>query len=392
MIDFQIALRAKLPFIGVHTDDPVNFKAVLKTLSGKTIMPLPTTKSAPIGDGYLWWTEKLEQVTTDVYRQLCEASASCVVVNAAPSTLVYDAGILPTPNAFYEGYLDKMVEADMMPAMVQVLKGLSVKGAQEVVQLTMARTGSLAPKEIRKTRQMMSGGAPGLENLDTDYDFYEWPQELKDWVDLNEPYFVAMNTPPQLVPRGLLLEGAPGTGKSMFATVLAKRLDVPLFRLDVATTLNRWLGESESRVARNLSIIEQNAPCVWLLDEAEKLFGSNGEEGTTRRLLSQMLWWLQYRKSRVLTIITTNDFAALPKELYRAERLDKVIRIDKLPLSNAKLFASRVFQSVLNMPPSPKQLKVIRDAIDQQNQSTFAHAEVRATVYDLIKTQKWVGL
>jgi len=389
MITFETALRAKLPFIGVHTDDPVNVKAVLKALSGKSVMPLPTAKAATVGDSYLWWTEKLETVTTDLYRQLSEAVSTCVVVNCPPSALVYDAGVLPTPVTFYQQYLDKMVAAEMMPSMVQVLKGLSVKGAQEVVQLTMARAGSLEPKEIRKTRQMMSGGAPGLENLDTDYDFYEWPQELKDWVDLNEPYFTAMETPPQLVPRGLLLAGDPGTGKSMFATVLAKRLDVPLFRLDVATTLNRWLGESESRVARNLSIIEQNAPCVWLLDEAEKLFGSNGEEGTTRRLLSQMLWWLQYRKSRVLTIITTNDFAALPKELYRAERLDQVVHIDKLSMTNAKLFASKVFQTVLGVPPTTKQLKVLRDALEEK--PTYAHAEVRAAVYGLIKQYKWVN-
>jgi SpoVK/Ycf46/Vps4 family AAA+-type ATPase len=78
--------------------------------------------------------------------------------------------------------------------------------------------------------------------------------------------FGNLNTPEKLVPRGLLLAGDPGTGKSMASMVLAKHWDIPLFRLDVSASLNRWLGESESRIARNLSLIEQNAPCVFLLD------------------------------------------------------------------------------------------------------------------------------
>jgi hypothetical protein len=93
----------------------------------------------------------------------------------------------------------------------------------------------------------------------------------------------------------------------------------------------------------------------------------------------------------VLTIITTNDFNALPKELYRAERLDKVVQIEKLSLTNAKLFASKVFQTVLGAPPTTKQLKVLRDALDAKDKPSYAHAEVRAAVYDLIKVQKWVN-
>ena len=149
--------------------------------------------------------------------------------------------------------------------------------------------------------------------LETDYDFYEWPHALKEWLTLNDQYFLDLNTPPQLVPRGLLLGGEPGVGKTMAAKVLAKHWDVPLFRLDVSTSLNRYLGESESRIAKNLAVIEQNAPCVWLMDEVEKLFVSNGDEGTTQRILSQVLWWLQYHSARVLTIMTTNNLENDPE-------------------------------------------------------------------------------
>jgi SpoVK/Ycf46/Vps4 family AAA+-type ATPase len=163
-----------------------------------------------------------------------------------------------------------------------------------------------------------------------------------------------------------------------------------LFRLDVSTSLNRYLGESESRIARNLNVIEQNAPCVWLLDEAEKLFNTQGDEGTTQRILSQMLWWLQEHRSRVLTIMTTNNLEVIPKELYRAERLDKVLHLEKLSLSAAKQFAAKVYESVVQSPLPIKRQKVIRDLLDKGDKGTYAHAEVRVLVYELVKKSGWL--
>lgn len=392
MIDFQTAWKAHLPFVGVHYDDPVNVRTVLQHLTGKSVMPLPTAKNAPIGDAYLWWTEDLTQITTDTYRKLCAATASCVVINPdKPNMLVHDTGILHTPPVFYRDYLKDFVAEDQIELIVLQVRGLSVKTMQEVVQLTMARSGAITPQEVRKTRQMLGGETPGLSQLDTEYDFYEWPSALHEWMTLNDPYFLDLNVPQPLVPRGLLLAGDAGTGKSMAARVLAKHWDVPLFRLDISTSLNRYLGESESRIARNLNVIEQNAPCVWLLDEAEKLFATNGDEGTTQRILSQMLWWLQAHQSRVMTIMTTNDLSKIPKELYRAERLDKVIALERLTLSNAKMFASKVYESVVKTPLPMKRQKVIREALDKGDKGTYAHAEVRVLVYELVKSKGWLN-
>lgn len=391
MVSLEVALKAKLPFVSVSTDDPINVKAVLQVIAGKKLMPLPTAKTAPVGDTYLWWTEDLSAVTTDMYRKLCDSGATAVVINPDKSSmLVLDTGVLPTPTYFYTEYLKNFVLPDKMHHTVEMLKGLSLKAAQEVVQITMARCGSVQHQEIRKTRQMLGGDHPGLSSLDTDFDFYEWPKALKDWLDLNGKYFLNLDVPQKLVPRGILLDGEPGVGKSMAAMVIAKTFDVPLHRLDVSTSLNRYLGESESRIARNLSLIEQSAPCVWLLDEAEKLFGTAGDEGTTRRILSQILWWLQYHKSRVLTVMTTNNLELLPKELYRAERIDRVIRIDKLSLSAAKLFATKVYASVLGKPPSMRRQKTLRDLLDKADKGTFAHAEVRVLVYEAIKGNNWL--
>jgi ATPase family associated with various cellular activities (AAA) len=239
----------------------------LQSIAGdKKLMPLPTAKNATVGDSYVYYTESLDAVTVDMYRRLAETASTAVVINPdKPSPLVFEAGILPTPPAFFVEYLRHFVHESKIPGLVQVLKGLSLKTGQEVVQLTMARTGSVLPQEVRRTRTMLRGETPGLYSLDTDYDFYEMPKLLKQWIDLNDKYFLDPTTPQRLMPRGLLLSGDPGVGKSMASMVLAKHWDVPLFRLDISTSLNRYLGESESRIARNLSIIENNAPCIWLL-------------------------------------------------------------------------------------------------------------------------------
>jgi hypothetical protein len=300
--------------------------------------------------------------------------------------LMMDTGTLPTPDVFYVNYLKAFMQPEAVPAVVLMLQGLSLKTAQEVVQLTMARTSAVTPAAVRRTRQMLSAQHPGLESLDTEYDFYEWPVELKEWLVLNDPYFLDLATPAKLVPRGILLSGEPGTGKSMSAAVLAKHWDVPLFRLDVSLSLNRYLGESEGRIARSMSLIEQSAPCVWLLDEVEKLFGGHGDEGTTDRILSQLLWWLQSHTSRVVTVMTTNDFHQLPKELYRPGRIDKVIHTEMLPLSRAKAFAEKTYESVLGRPLTAKREKILTQNLGFKNQGTFSHAEVRTMVYTLIKT------
>lgn len=387
---FELALKAKIPFIGVQTDDPVNCKAVLQLIAEKKLMPLPTANAASVGDLYIWFTEDMKAVTVDMYKRLCNSGASAVVLNPDKlNPLIFDAGVLPTPLQFYVDYLKNFISVEDIPPLVQVLQGLSLKAAMEVAQLTMARTGSVLPKDVRRTRMMLGGHLPGLSSLDTDYDFYVMPKVLKEWIDLNDKYFLDLSTPEKLVPRGLLLVGDPGVGKSMASMVLARHWDVPLFRLDISTSLNRYLGESESRIARNLNMIEQNAPCVFLFDEVEKLFGS-GDEGTPTRILSQLLWWMQYHKGRVLVVMTSNDISKLPKELYRPGRVDKVIKIEKLTLNEAKLFAVGVYNSVLGVPPTMRRQKAIRDLLDKENKGAMSHAEVSEVVYELIKGKDWL--
>ena len=394
MIDFLTAFKAQIPFIGVQYDDPVNVLAVLKALTGLSPQVLPKVALASVGPAYVWYTDNMDMVTTENYKKLVTNHGVCVVINPDKvSPLVFDVGVLPTPESFYTDYLQDFVNEKTMPALVSVLRGLSVKASQEMVRLTMVRTGEITPKEVRKSRQLVSGGHQGLSPLETDYDFYEWPKELKEWLDLNEKYFLDPSTPTQLVPRGIILAGPAGTGKSMAAKVLARHWDVPLFRLDIAASLNKYIGTSEGRIAQSLTLIEQSAPCVWLLDESEKLFNQGADEGTGTipRVLSQMLWWLQNHKARVLTIMTTNKLENLPPELYRSERLDRVITLETLKLSAAKEFAVKVYETVLQEPLPKARKKKLEDLMDDKDKCRWTPADVRVLVYEQIKINKWLG-
>jgi len=129
-----------------------------------------------------------------------------------------------------------------------------------------------------------------------------------------------------LRPRGVLFHGATGTGKTQAAKYLARQMGVITYRLDAGTTMNRYVGDSEKNMAAALKYLELAAPCVFLLDEVEKMFSGLGDDsGVGLRMLSNLLWWLEEHTSEIFTIMTTNDINAIPQELIRPGRVDSKI-------------------------------------------------------------------
>ncbi len=130
-------------------------------------------------------------------------------------------------------------------------------------------------------------------------------------------------------PRGVLLAGLPGCGKSLAAGLAAARLGGPLVRMDVGGMLGRYLGESEANLRRALDAAEAAAPCVLWVDEIEKALGGTGDEGggTSKRMLGQLLTWMQDHKSQVYIFATANSVANLPPELLRRGRFDELWRV-----------------------------------------------------------------
>jgi len=130
-------------------------------------------------------------------------------------------------------------------------------------------------------------------------------------------------------PRGVLLVGVPGCGKSLSAKAIAAEWRLPLYRLDLAAMLGQYVGQSESRLREALDTADRVSPCVMWIDEIEKgLAGQNDSTGVGRRLVGQFLFWLQESRSRVFVVATSNDVRSLPPELLRKGRFDELFFVD----------------------------------------------------------------
>jgi hypothetical protein len=166
-------------------------------------------------------------------------------------------------------------------------------------------------------KELAIGGLAGLS---------AWLKKSRD--RLTDPELRARNLRP---PRGVLLVGVPGCGKSLSAKFIAASWQLPLYRLDLANIHGQYIGQSEGRLKEALSTADRCAPCVLWIDEIEKGLagaGGSGDGGTSTRVLGHFLYWLQEAHARVFVVATANDISRLPPELFRRGRFDELFFVD----------------------------------------------------------------
>jgi SpoVK/Ycf46/Vps4 family AAA+-type ATPase len=167
---------------------------------------------------------------------------------------------------------------------------------------------------------------------------------LKDWL-AKRSFFMA--EPEKAVkmgltfPKGILLLGIPGTGKSLCAKAVSNEWGIPLLKMDTSRLYSKYLGETEQNFRRAMDTAEKMAPVVLWIDEIEKALASGGEEdgGVSKRVLGTFLTWMQDRRGDVFVVATANDIHGLPPELLRKGRFDELFFLG-LPdiLSRTELF------------------------------------------------------
>ena len=155
---------------------------------------------------------------------------------------------------------------------------------------------------------------------------------LKDWLNKRKSAFTlqAMNYGLP-TPRGLLLLGMQGTGKSLTAKAIANDWELPLLKLDVGKLFGGIVGESESRLREMIHVAESISPCVLWIDEIDKAFSnttSKGDSGTSNRVLATFISWLSEKKKPVFVIATANNIDLLPLEIIRKGRFDEIFFLD----------------------------------------------------------------
>lgn len=209
---------------------------------------------------------------------------------------------------------------------------------------------------------------------------------LKNWLD-NKKNLLSPDKKEILksrnirLPRGILLVGVPGCGKSLLAKFIASSWQLPLYRLDFATIQGMYVGQSENRLKDALSLADTVSPCILWIDEIEKgLSGASGYDssGVSTRMVGQFLFWLQESLKFVFVVATANDVSKLPAELLRKGRFDELFFVD-LPQDSER-------KEIINIYTK----QFLKQSIDEnilnklvELSTGFSGADIEATVKEI---------
>lgn len=160
-------------------------------------------------------------------------------------------------------------------------------------------------------------------------------EKLKEWLGRKQKILANLDKAIKFgvdIPKGIMIVGMPGCGKSLTAKATASLFEIPLVRLDVGRLLGKYVGESEENMRKALKLSEAISPCVLWIDEIEKAFAGVGGDGggndVTTRLFGQFLTWMQEKENTVFIVATANDISRMPPEFLRKGRFDELFFVD----------------------------------------------------------------
>lgn len=231
------------------------------------------------------------------------------------------------------------VREELKRHMANALKGLTELEISNILQLALSEDGDLTTSKTKlifeqKQQMIKKAGILEMVQLKEDLDDIGGLDNLKSWLKRKEKVFSNIDQAMSFgvdMPKGVLIAGIPGCGKSLSAKATAKLFEVPLLRLDMGRLLGKYVGESEANMREAISLAEAISPCVLWIDELEKAFAGIGGDGAgaevTTRLFGSFLTWLQEKESPVFVVATANDITKLPPELLRKGRFDEVFYV-----------------------------------------------------------------
>lgn len=274
------------------------------------------------------------------------------------------------------------------------LQGLSEMEAKNIISSLIVK-GIIKKedlKELKYAKQTLFNEIAGLEAVPIQEDFTiagldnlkEWLYEKKTLMDPTKKE--ELNKRGIATPKGILLTGVPGCGKSLCSKAAASIFNIPLYRLDLATVQGQYVGQSERQLKEALDTAEYVSPCVLWIDEIEKGLNDNNSS-VTSKMIGQFLFWLQECKKPVFVIASANSVEDLPAELIRKGRFDEIFFVD-LPTLNErkellKLYANKYLQVDIGNSYLEK-LATITDGFA----SSDIEATIRSIAYKLIANKE----
>ena len=237
-----------------------------------------------------------------------------------------------------QGRLEEGLSADSREKLLKASLGLTLKEAENAFARTLIQRGHLSGEEVslildEKRRVIRKSGILEYFDAENNLDDVGGVENLKDWVRKRSVAFSEearrFGLPP---PKGVLLLGVQGCGKSLCAKAISKVWGLPLLRLDMGRIFSSLVGSSEENMRRAIATAESVAPALLWIDEIEKAFAGSrsgeGDSGTSTRVFGTFLTWMQEKQAPVFVIATANNISTLPPELLRKGRLDEIFFVD----------------------------------------------------------------
>jgi hypothetical protein len=277
------------------------------------------------------------------------------------------------------------IDPRALELLVENMSGLSSADTQRLARKAIFDHGAIeasdVPKVMRAKYEMLNHGGVLRYEPDSAHmadvgglkNFKAWLQKRCAAFDGSAPGLDA--------PKGVLLLGVQGCGKSLAARASAGIFNIPLLRLDCAALYDKYIGESERNLRESLASADVLSPCVLWIDEIEKGFAaSDSDGGAARRVLGAFLTWLAEKSSRVFVVATANDISALPPELIRKGRFDEIFFVD-LPDAATRAEILRIHAAKRAIALAPEALAALARACEG-----FSGAEIEQAIVAALYT------
>jgi SpoVK/Ycf46/Vps4 family AAA+-type ATPase len=229
------------------------------------------------------------------------------------------------------------IDSQFLDSLIRACQGLSLERIRRVLSKIIATYKTIDENSISillSEKKQIISQTEILEYWDTNEKIQNigGVDNLKDWLEKRKTAFGIQASNYGLpTPRGLLLIGIQGTGKSLTAKAIATEWQLPLLKLDVGKLFGGIVGESESRLRQMIELSETLAPCILWIDEMDKAFtnsDSKGDSGTSNRVLATFIGWLSEKIKPVFVVATANNVDLLPLEVIRKGRFDEIFFLD----------------------------------------------------------------
>lgn len=231
------------------------------------------------------------------------------------------------------------VQNNFVDEFSQAFKGLTEFEIKNLLNLAYSEDGELGSDDLQlifeqKQQMIKKSGVLEMIPLKESIDDIGGLENLKKWLKRKSKIYSNIEKAQIFgvdMPKGVLIAGVPGCGKSLNAKAAAHLFNVPLLRLDMGRLMGKYVGESEANLRNAITLAEAISPCVLWIDELEKAFagigGSGGGAEVTTRLFGNFLTWMQEKVSPTFVVTTANDITKLPPELLRKGRFDEIFYV-----------------------------------------------------------------